>query len=72
MVESLSCYLDETIDICIDSLYNVDDSPQKIFKNVFRSLLNVDIKELLFIFNNRFCRDGKIWGLHWVRIELKI
>ena len=32
--------LDETIDICIDSLYKDDENTPKILKHVFRNLLN--------------------------------
>ena len=46
--------LDETIDICIDSLYKDDDNTPKIPKNVFRNLLAVATKESFFIFNNKF------------------
>ena len=35
MIKSLPCYLDETIDICIDSLYNDDHSPQKFLRMFF-------------------------------------
>ena len=37
--------LDETIDICIDSLYKDDENTSKILKDVFRNLLNVATKE---------------------------
>ena len=33
--------LDETIDICIDSLYKDHENTPKIPKDVFRNLLNV-------------------------------
>ena len=39
--------LDETIDICIDSLHNENENTPKIPKNVFRNLLNVATKEVL-------------------------
>ena len=45
---------DETIDICIDSLYKDDDNTPKIPKNFFRNLLAVATKESFFIFNNKF------------------
>ena len=37
--------LDETIYICIDSLYNDNENTPKITKDVFRNLLNVATKE---------------------------
>ena len=45
--------LEETIDICIDSLYNDDENTPNIPKDVFRNLLNVATKESLFMFNNK-------------------
>ena len=46
--------LDETIDICIDSLYKDDENSPKIPKDVFRNLLTVATKELFFMLNNKF------------------
>ena len=46
--------LDETIDICIDSLYKDDENSPKIPKDVFRNLLTVATKESFFMFNNKF------------------
>ena len=43
--------LDETIDICIDSLYKDDKNTPKIPQDVFRNFLTVPTKEWL-------------WGLH--------
>ena len=45
---------DETIDICIDSLYKDDENSPKILKDVFRNLLTVATKESFFMFNNKF------------------
>ena len=49
--------LDETIDICIDSLYKDSENTAKIPKDVFRNLLNVATKELFFMFNNKFYKQ---------------
>ena len=46
--------LDETIDICIDSLYKDDENSPKIPKDVFHNLLTVATKESFFMFNNKF------------------
>ena len=48
--------LDETIDICIDSLYNDKENTSKIPKDVFCNVLNVAIKVSL-IFNNKFYKQ---------------
>ena len=47
--------LDETIDICINSLYNDNENTPNIPKEVFRNLLYVTTKELTFRFNKEFC-----------------
>ena len=49
--------VDETIDICIDSLYNDDENTPKIPRDVFRKLLKTASKESLFMFNNKFCKE---------------
>ena len=56
--------LDETIDICIDSLYKDDENSPKISKDVFRNLLTVVTKESFFIFNSKFYKqiDGVTMG----------
>ena len=56
--------LDETIGICIDSLYKDDENTPKIPKDVFRNLLTVATKELFFMFNNKFYKqiDGVAMG----------
>ena len=56
--------LDETIDICIDSLYKDDENTAKILKDVFRNLLTVATKESFFMFNNKFYKqiDGVPMG----------
>ena len=46
--------LDETIDICIDSLYKDYENTLKIPKDVFGNLLTVATKESFFMFNNKF------------------
>ena len=45
--------LDRTIGICIDILYNDNESPHKIPKDNFCNLLTFDTKELFFIFDNK-------------------
>ena len=56
--------LDETIDICIDSLYKHDENTPKIPKDVFHNLLTVATKESFFMFNNKFYKqiDGVAMG----------
>ena len=56
--------LDETIDICIDSLYKDDENSPKIPKDVFHNLLTVATKELFFMFNNKLYKqiDGVAMG----------
>ena len=56
--------LDETIGICIDSLYKDDENTPKIPKDVFRNLLTVATKESFFMFNNKFYKqiDGVAMG----------
>ena len=58
-VDSLftSTPVDETIDICIDSLYKDDENNSKIPKDVFRNLLTVVTKESFFMFNNKFYKQ---------------
>ena len=56
--------LDETIDICIDSLYKDDENSPKIPMDVFRNLLTVATKQSFFMFNNKFYKqiDGVAMG----------
>ena len=56
--------LDETIDICIDSLHKDDENSPKIPKDVFGNLFTVATKESYFIFNNKFYKqvDGMAIG----------
>ena len=56
--------LDETIDICIDSLYKDDGNTPMIPKDVFRNFLTVATKESFFMFNKKFCKqiDGVAMG----------
>ena len=49
--------LDETIDICIDSLYKDDENTPKIPKDVSRNLLTVATNESFFVFNNKFYKQ---------------
>ena len=49
--------LDETIDICVHSLYKDDENARKIPKDVFRNFLTVANKEPFFMFNNKFYKQ---------------
>ena len=56
--------LDETIDICVDNLYNDNENPPNIPKHDFRNLLNIATKESFFMFNNKYYKqvDGVAMG----------
>ena len=56
--------LDETIDICVDNLYNDNENPPNIPKHDFRNLLNIATKESFFMFNNKYYKqvDGVTMG----------
>ena len=64
MKPNLTKPLDETIDICIDSLYKDYENTPKFPKDVFRNLLTVATKEWFFMFNNKFYKqiDGVAMG----------
>ena len=49
--------LDETIDICMDNLYNDNGNPPNIPKHDFRNLLNIATKESFFMFNNKYYKQ---------------
>ena len=49
--------LEETIDICVDNLYNDHENSPKIPKHNFRNLLNIVTKETFFIFNNKYYKQ---------------
>ena len=49
--------LDETIDICIDSLYKDEDNSPKIPKDFFRNLLTFATRESFFMCNNKFYKQ---------------
>ena len=49
--------LDETIDICIDSLHNDNENTTKIPKDVFCNLLNVATKESFLMFKKIFYKQ---------------
>ena len=49
--------LDETIDICIDSLHNDNENTTKIPKDVFCNLLNVATKESFLMFKKKFYKQ---------------
>ena len=50
--------LDETLQICLDELYNGSDSLVSIDRNNMKSLLNIAAKESFFIFDNKLYRHG--------------
>ena len=56
--------LDETIDICVNNLYNDNENPPNIPKHDFRNLLNIATKESFFMFNNKYYKqlDGVAMG----------
>ena len=56
--------LDETIDICVDNLYNDNENPPNIPKHDFRYRLNIATKESFFTFNNKYYKqlDGVAMG----------
>ena len=68
--------LEETIDICIDSLYKDDENTPKIPKDLFRNLLNVATKVSFYMFNNKFYKqiDGVTLGSHiyYISVVVKI
>ena len=55
--------LDETIDICVDNLYN-DNENCTSCQFDFRNLLNIATKESFFTFNNKYYKqvDGAAIG----------
>ena len=57
-------HLDETIDICVDNLYNDNENPTNIPKHDFRNFLNIAAKESFFLFNDKYCKqvDGVAMG----------
>ena len=58
-VESLftSIPLEETINICVDNLYNDSENLPNILKHDFRNLLNIATKESFFTFNNKYYKQ---------------
>ena len=56
--------LNETIDICVDNLYNDNENPPNIPKYDFRNLLNIATKKSFFMFNNKYYKqvDGVAMG----------
>ena len=56
--------LEETIDICVDNLYNDNENLPNIPKHNFRNLLNIATKETFFMFNNKYYKqvDGVTMG----------
>ena len=56
--------LDETIDNCVDNLYNDNENPPNIPKHDFCNLLNIATKKSFFMFNNKYYKqvDGVAMG----------
>ena len=56
--------MDETIDICIDSLYNNNKNPPKIPEDDICNFFNVATKNSFFMFNRKLYRqiDGVAMG----------
>ena len=56
--------LEESIDICVDKLYNDNENPPNIPRHNFCNLLNIAIKETFFMFNNKYYKqvDGVAMG----------
>ena len=46
--------LEETIDICVDNLYNDNENPTNIPRHNFCNFLNLATKETFFMFNNKY------------------
>ena len=65
-VDSLlaSIPLDETIDICVDNLYNDNKNPTNTSRHNSRNLLKIATKESFFTFNNKYYKqvDGVAMG----------
>ena len=53
--------LDETIDTCIDSLFEDYENALKTRKVSIRNLLNVTTKDSLFMFNKKFYEKLMMW-----------
>ena len=47
----------ETIDICIDNLYNGNENPPNISNHGFRNLPNIATKESFFMFHNKYYKQ---------------
>ena len=56
--------IEETINICVDNLYNDNENLPNIPKHNFRNLLNIATKETFFMFNNKYYKqvDGVAMG----------
>ena len=53
--------LDETIDVCIDSLYKDDEKSPKVPKDVFRNLLTVTTKESFLCLTTNSINKLTVW-----------
>ena len=56
--------LQETINICVDNLYNDNENPPNIPKHDLHDWLNIATKETFFIFNSKYYKqvDGVAMG----------
>ena len=52
--------LEETIDICVDNLYNDNENLPNITEHNFRNLLNIATKESFFMLNNKYFKQ--VWN----------
>ena len=59
----MNILLNETIDICIDSLYNNNDDPKRNLDD-FCNVLNIATKESFFIFYNEFYKHINM--IYWI------
>ena len=48
---------DETIDVCVDNLYNDKKNLPNIPKHDFCDLLNMTMKEIFFMFNKKYYKQ---------------
>ena len=58
--------LDETINICVDMVYNKRKKVKGMLKRHFRQLLTISVKSSCFLFNDVYYKqiDGLLWDQH--------
>ena len=49
--------LGETINICVDNLYNGNENPSNIPKHDFHNLFNIATEESFFMFNSKYYKQ---------------